>query len=48
MNTKQFAKMREKELATWWKERTSGNNAKLPFLPCEPVAYFDMEEKLEL
>lgn len=48
MNTKQYTKLSEQELKAWWNQRTSGHMAKVPFLPSEPIAYFDMDEKLEL
>lgn len=40
--------MSEQELKIWWNQRTTGHMAKVPFLPSEPIAYFDLDEKLEL
>jgi hypothetical protein len=48
MNTKQYLKMTDKELKKWWTERTSGHLGKVQFLNSEPIAYFDLEEKVEI
>ena len=44
MNTKQFTKMNDKELAKWFKDRYQGEFKSLPALPNEPIAYFDLED----
>ena len=40
--------MSEKELMKWFNDRYSGALKGVPPLPCEPIAYFNMEEKLEV
>jgi hypothetical protein len=48
MNTKQFTKMNDKELAKWFKDRYQGEFKSLSALPNEPIAYFDLEDKTEI
>jgi len=48
LNTKAFSKMTEKELSKWFNERYSGAFKGVPHLPTEPIAYFNMEEKLKI
>ena len=47
-NTKQFSKMSDKELNHWFNERYSGQLKNIPAMPNEPIAYFNLDDKVEL
>jgi hypothetical protein len=47
-NTKAFTRMTEKEINKWFQERYTGALKGVPALPCEPIAYFNLDEKLEI
>ena len=46
MNTKQFSKFTEKEYNQWLEKRNK--YSQIPLLPNEPVAFFDLGDKLEM